>query len=306
MFKLCHSALVLVVLCCVSLPVRAEPPQILASIRPLALLVQDLAGDYAQAATLVSANADPHNFSLRVSDLRRISDADLVVWLGPDFERFLERGLSNKLPEQHLRLTDLNGLTWPEQDDHGHSHEHHDHGHDHHHHDQDPHIWLNPHNAAVIAQAVHQRLLALLPHAEEALQARLNNVLSELKALDQDIQRQLAPYRERGFGVHHNAYGHYVAAYDLNQLGHTNNLPEERLSARQLQRLNRQLQGAHCFLAEDGGHGVQRLAQVFKLPLVVADPLATNPALSSYSAFMRELTDQVEQCLRGAGEEGAG
>lgn len=300
MLKHCYGALIAATLLFGSWAARAEPTRILASVRPVTLLVQELVGEHAQVDTLVPASADPHNFALRVSDLQKIAQADLIIWLGPDFERFLERGLTQKTPEQQLRLTELSNLAWPEMYDKHDLANHLAHGQGHSHdHDRDPHIWLTPHNAAVILQAAHDRVSALRPEAQEALTQRLQVMLAELAALHTRIKEQLAPYRNRGFGVHHNAYSHYVAAYNLQQLGHTNNLPEERLGARQLQRLKLKFQEAHCFLVEGEGHGVQRLAQLFDLPLVVADPLAADPTLQTYNEFLQQLTNAFVDCLRG-------
>ena len=72
--------------------------QVLATIRPLSLLVSDLlAGTETDAVyTLLPGNADPHNYSLRVSDRKALQQARLIVWVGPDMERSLTRPLAQR------------------------------------------------------------------------------------------------------------------------------------------------------------------------------------------------------------------
>ena len=40
-------------------------------------------------------NASPHGYQLRPSEAAAIQDADVVVWVGPDLETFMERPLGN-------------------------------------------------------------------------------------------------------------------------------------------------------------------------------------------------------------------
>ena len=59
------------------------------SIKPLALIAQEIAGDKVSVENLLPVKASPHDYPLRVSDIRRLQDADLVLWVGPSLETFL-------------------------------------------------------------------------------------------------------------------------------------------------------------------------------------------------------------------------
>lgn len=269
---------------------------VLSSIRPLTLLVGDLtAGLPVEVETLLPVNADPHNWAMRVSDRQSIAAADLVVWLGPDFENFLARPLRELPATNQLQLGVLPKLRWPDE---SHSHDHHDH----HHSGRDMHVWLNPANVIEIQKVLAEKLAEKRPQWREVLQLRLQEQNSRIVQLQADIDRRLAPHRENGFIAYHDAYGHFVAAFDLRQLNAVNQSSEQRLSAKTLHQLQAQARQAHCLMAETQGEQEQRLAKLLTLPIVVADGLALDPKLESFPDFLAAIANAFELCTSSSAD----
>lgn len=262
---------------------------VLASIRPLALMIEQMAGDVVDVQTLLPPNADPHNMALRISDRQRVEAAELVVWLGPDFERFLSGALKSRAAQAQLNLSALDGLHWPAS-----SHDHYTESHG-----RDMHLWLDPDNAAVVMRAVQTRLLQLRPDLSDALEQGLQRALAKLKATQQRVQQQLQPHTSQGFGVDHDAYGHFVHAFDLHQLAAVSEVSGQSMSAKQRYQLRQQLEGAQCLLVERITPVNERLAKAFNLPIVVADALAGDQQLKDYSQFLDQLAQAFAQCLSG-------
>ena len=111
---------------------------VLSSIQPLALLAQDLVAPGDRVERLLDADRSPHHYQLKVSDRRLLQNADIVVWIGPELETFLQKPLTQRKAPT-LEAARLDDIEWPEprQRD-GDSH----HDHDHHEHDRDPHLWF--------------------------------------------------------------------------------------------------------------------------------------------------------------------
>lgn len=297
------SAAVLWLLLSIPSWVSAEAPgklSVVTSIRPLTLLVEQLVGDLVEVETLLPANADPHNLSLRISERARLEQADLVVWLGPDFERFLEKPMATRKSSAQLVLGELDGLRWhsvgvPQSaSDHAHSGHSHQRG-------RDMHLWLDPVNAQVALRAIFEHLIVLAPSLEAGLRVRLQSALNDIQNAKTKIAQRLDPLADRGFGVDHNGYGHFVGAFGLNQLAAINEVPGQRMSAKQRHQLHTQLAGASCLLVERQAAPMQRLASALGLALVVADPLANDANLQSYSVFLEQLGEAFYRCLSSAG-----
>lgn len=172
--------------------------RILASIRPIALLAQELsAGLPVQVSTLVPAGATTHDYALSPADLARLRTAQLVVWLGAPGEPYLRKVMTQQ----------ANDLRWGEQpdllqlplraalhDDHDDHSDHKDHGQEskagaadkHGHSGFDPHLWWSSANALVLARALEQRIArdrpqwsATLQQNRAALETRLHQQLNE-------------------------------------------------------------------------------------------------------------------------------
>ena len=71
----------------------AEPPRVVATIKPVHALVSAVMGDLGKPELIVRGGASPHTYSLRPSDAGALENADLVFWTGHGMELFLEEAL---------------------------------------------------------------------------------------------------------------------------------------------------------------------------------------------------------------------
>lgn len=194
--------------------VAASKPVVLASIKPVAMLVKAVVGGELSVDVLLAANASPHDYALKFSDIRAIKSADLVVWVGPELEGVLVKPLSAVPTDEKLQLTDLKALHWPD-DAEG---EHDDHEHGHGAYTRDPHIWLNPRNSSAMVMAIAEVLKEKYPEKGPLFDKNASELIHKIKALDSLIQNRIDLANGRGFVVTHDGYGHFVDYYGLNQL----------------------------------------------------------------------------------------
>lgn len=126
-------------------PALAEV-RVLTSIKPLQLIaaaVQDGAGT---PEVLLPPGASPHHYALRPSDIRRVREADLLYWIGPDLEVFLPRVLEGR-EQPSLAVQELAGLHLRRfgaahrhgEEEHADEHDEHEHEHEHDHEEHDEH-----------------------------------------------------------------------------------------------------------------------------------------------------------------------
>ena len=114
-------------------PAQAAP-EVVATVKPVHSLVSAVMDGVGEPKLLLEAGQSPHTYSLTPSDAGALEKADLVVWVGPALEAFLERPVRNIARDdaafQLMRLEGLSvlrtreGGAWA-----GHSHAHGDHGH---------------------------------------------------------------------------------------------------------------------------------------------------------------------------------
>lgn len=282
--------------------------RLLTSIKPLQLIaaaVQDGAG---QPDVLLPPGASPHQYSLRPSDVRRVREADLFYWVGPDLEGFLPRVLQGR-GKPSVALQGEAGMTLRRfealHDEHEHGDEHDEHEHDHAHRpgSLDAHLWLLPANARVIAARMAADLAAADPANAARYQANLKAFEGRLDQLDARLKARMAKVSAKPFFVFHEAFDYFEAAYGLRHAGVFSVASEVQPGARHVAAMRERLQkaGPSCVfneppvrprLAETLSAGLPvRLAELDALG--VAAPVAAN----GYETLLQNLGDGLAGCL---------
>lgn len=292
---------------------QAANAAIVASLKPVGFIASAIADGVTDTQILLPDGASEHDYSLRPSDVKRLQGADLVVWIGPEMEAFMEKSLSN-IPETKqvtiAQLKDVKPLLMKgaddDDDDHDHDHGHAEKGDAHHHHgDYNMHLWLSPEIARASAVAIHEKLVELMPQSRAKLDANLKDFEAQLAATDKQVGNELAPLKGKGYFVFHDAYGYYEKHYGLTPLGHFTVNPEIQPGAQRLHEIRTQLveQKATCVFAEPQFRPavVEAVARGTSVRMGTLDPLGTNIKLgkTSYSAFLNQLANQYASCLKG-------
>lgn len=294
MSRVFWAGLIVILGQCLPLAATAKP-QILASIKPLALIAQEVAGANAQIETLLPVTASPHDYPLKMSDHRRLRDADLVLWVGPELESFLARSLANIPASKVMATYNLPDLHWPENtvESDGHQHANHQHA------GGDPHLWLDPRNAQVIARALTAKLIAIDPQSAKVYQANTERFVARLHQLDQQLNQQLVPIKSKGFAVYHEGYSHFVSRYGLHQVGYVTYAPERRPGAKHLKELHEVLkQEGKCLFVEPyyQVESIESMAKSMGLRIGVLDPIG-DQQVSSYQQLLEKLGQSFLTCL---------
>lgn len=242
-----------------SMTAAQAAPNVVASIKPVHALVSTVMQGIGTPHLIVDGAASPHTFSLRPSSAKALSEADIVVWLGPQLETFLT-GSIETLAEN---ATVLNLSTTPdlilldqreggafdshehdddtheEGEEHDHEDEHHDHedekhddhenGHahdeshdnedDHAHDEADLHVWLDPQNAKVMLTAIAHRLGDADPENARTYAQNANRAIAGLDELVLQIAAKLEPVSQKPFIVFHDAYQYFEKRFDLQAAG---------------------------------------------------------------------------------------
>ncbi len=292
---------------------QAANAAVVASLKPVGFIASAIADGVTETQVLLPDGASEHDYSLRPSDVKRLQGADLVVWIGPEMEAFMEKPASKIADARLVTIAELDAVkpllikgADDDEDEHDHDHAHAEKGDAHHHHgDYNMHLWLSPEIARLTAVAIHQKLVELMPQSRAKLDANLKDFEAHLAATDKQVGNELAPLKGKGYFVFHDAYGYYEKHYGLTSLGHFTVNPEIQPGAQRLHEIRTQLveQKATCVFAEPQFRPavVEAVARGTSVRMGTLDPLGTNIKLgkTSYSAFLNQLANQYASCLKG-------
>jgi zinc transport system substrate-binding protein len=241
-----------------------------------------------------------------------LGQADLIVWVGPDFETFLSRSLQSLSPRTRvLQLQDAKGIArlpirrggvWEDRHDHP--------GTDRHHEEEDetatdPHIWLSPQNAREIVTLVKEALIEIDPEHAERYQQNARDLKTRLNELDQELLTRLSPVQWVPFIVFHDAYQYFERHYHLNAIGSITLSPDRKAGARRIHEIHAKLQQleARCIFSEPQFEPklLKTIVAGTQVRTGVLDPIGADlPAgQAAYFTLLRRLTDGLVSCLEG-------
>lgn len=218
---------------------------------PVTWLVERIAGDGAQVTSLTPKGVEPHDLQLDARSLALIQDADMVFYLGSEFQPEVEQAVI-QLEDGSKAIDLLNSpgvrLLDAKEDDHSHDHDHdHDHekGHAHgsedkgeHKHSlaggKDPHIWLDPANMVSMARSISSELTRLSPESEAVFTSNLERLIDELEFLDQEISKQLSDCKIKTIVTSHAAFLYFTEKYGFEQLAIAGISPDDEPDAKRI------------------------------------------------------------------------
>lgn len=283
--------------------VAAAPPRVVVSLKPIHSLAASVMEGVGKPELLLSANRSPHNFVLKPSDMRRLTDADLVIWVGRELELPLLKVLKAAGNETNvlelMRQPEIAKLLTGRAAQ----------GHEHHHHEgeteqrADPHIWLSPDVAGLLVTIMAEQLSRIDSANQGRYLENANQTRQRLQRLDRNLKELLRPLAQQPYLVFHDGYGWFEEHYGLSSLGAVTINPQRQPGAAGLRALRKRLQqgGAKCIFTEPqfSPKMAQRLAQDGGLRIGLLDPLGTEiePGKDAYFSLMMNLARSLKHCL---------
>ncbi len=275
-------------------PAVASATTILTSIKPIQMIVTELTQGVATTEVLLGANASPHDYALRPSDMIKIKRADIVVWFGPTLEPFLDRMLASE--DNVITISELPDISFR---DFGNNHIDDGHGHG----TLDPHFWLGVPTVREVARELTDKFIALDPHNQDQYKANLVTFIDKLNMTDLDIDLMMRGLRKKGYYVFHDAYGYFEEHYHLNQLGHFTVSPERKPGAKTLVSIRRALSAGNvkCVFSEPQFTPavIDSVTRGIRVSRGVLDPLGNNIDVKpgSYYQFLHGIGAEFKRCL---------
>ncbi|MBB3286044.1 MULTISPECIES: zinc ABC transporter substrate-binding protein ZnuA [Rhizobium] len=296
----------------------ADAPKVVVSIKPIHSLVAAIMQGVGTPDLIVDGATSPHTYALKPSNARSLQQAQVVFWVGPGMEAFLEKPLASLGANATVvELDDAPGITklkfreggaFEPHDDgdeaatgENHAHDHGDHDHDHG--EFDTHLWLDPHNAKAMVAEITTSLVAADPANALTYEANQKALNDKLDALDSEIAAAVAPVKDKPFIVFHDAYQYFEHRYGVRVSGSITVRPETIPGAQRVAEIHSKVAdlGATCVFAEPQFEPklVNVVLEGTPAKSGVLDPeaatLPQGPDL--YFDLMRGIASSLKECL---------
>ncbi|MBD2869531.1 metal ABC transporter solute-binding protein, Zn/Mn family [Paenibacillus arenilitoris] len=219
---------------------------VVTSFYPLYFLATEIGGDHVSVDNLIASGVEPHEWTPKSRDLSVASNAQLFLYHGAGLEGWVDdflTGLSKDSKvvskEASLGVPLIEGFEEGEEEhaEEGHAHEEEGHEHEEEGHDHgnlDPHTWVSPKSALVLAENVKNSLIEVDAANKADYEKNFEAVKRKLGEIDSDYTEQLAGTANKNIVVSHQAFGYLARDYGLNQIAIMGLSPEAEPRAQDL------------------------------------------------------------------------
>lgn len=265
-------------------------PRVVSSINPIYQIVNFIMGDDKNDTLLINPRISVHNYQFRPSDVSAVNNADVVFYISDDLENNLSQLISKaqnqpkivpliktnglKLLSFQVRVGEVN---------------------------TDPHIWLNPDNAILMAAQISYTLSQISPENAKTYQKNLEQFIMDVKNMDQKNRLQLIKVRQKSFLVYHNSTSYFEDYYKITAGGVMTYYHNQELTLDDLHRINDLIKKNHisCIIStpQEGNNIAIQTAMNNKIKFALADVIG-NQANYKQNGYVKLITNFVDGLVK--------
>src|SRR5690625_168765 len=270
--------------------------RVITSIYPLEFLTAEVAGPNAQVTSMLPPGADAHHSEVSLRQLRRLEEADLLVFLS-DFQPAIDAATRSNPPAHIFDVADHITLHPYGEGDHDHDHEH-----DHHHGPIDPHFWLDPTNLATLAPQLAEQLAVLNSANAANYRARAADLATKLTDLATEFSDRLANCQSDTVVVSHAAFGYLTNPLQITQIGIAGLDPDSEPSLARIRQIRDTVSTTEVttifYESPTNPYVAQKVADALGLQTAFLDPLELqHRSDQDYLAVMKQNLTALETAL---------
>lgn len=275
---------ILPVLAVLAVPAMAEVPRVMTDIPPVQALAAQVMAGLGTPGMLLDKGGDEHDLQLRPSQMRALSGAGLVVWVGQE----LTPGLADALAASGVEALALLDQPATRRMDYASG-------------GVNPHAWLDPVNAKVWTGLIAEKLAALDPEHAAIYRANAVAAIQGVEAMTAQIAAELAPVAGKPFLGWHDAYAYFAKAFQVSYLGGLSEGDEAPPGAARVSEVAALVArgGVACAFPE-AQHDPAMIAALGPVKLGAAlDPVGSmqDPGPEAYARLMQALARGLTDCL---------
>jgi zinc transport system substrate-binding protein len=213
------------------------------TIFPLYDIAEQIGGDKIELVTLLPKGASPHTFEPTPEIIRQISQTNLFLFAGAGLDSWatflVEDNIDRK--KNNYRALDLSEKVVLKPYLNDHEGEDEEGAEEHEHADFDPHYWLSPANALLIAQGITEALSEEDRENESYYRANLEIFQKELELAIKSWQEKMEQLERKEIIVFHDAWNYFADFFDLNIVASFEPFPGKTPSPKYLQSVQNEI-----------------------------------------------------------------
>lgn len=244
-----------------------EKQKIAVTIYPFYDVVKEISGDKFEVILILPPGADPHNYELKPTDLKKIKDVKIVFSNGLLIDRWFENINKSLKGSKLIKLFEVVDLI-----------------------DNDPHFWLSLENMKKIAIKVRDELKLLDPTHKEYYEENFNKFLNKLNKLIELSKGY--QFNNLYIITQHNSFNYLAKELNFNIIGYLETENKEMKPAEFQNLINKikkyNLKVIYGDIGEESNL-LKNIAKEFNLKIYKLDPIEGKSGLNYFEAYKYNL-----------------
>ncbi len=276
--------------------------RIVTDIGPVRAIATAVGGERNAVEHLIPQGRSAHDFALKPSQVRKLSQADLVIWIGPGAtpglarlllqDAFRDTTLTLNAIDATIRLPVRPPGVFAASVDHQAERSQ----------DFDPHTWLDPVNAVLWAQVIAARLAGLDPQNADEYRRNAQTFRREIDAAISTGRQRFAETELLPYVRFHDAFHYFEARFGLQPLGAATGGGSETASLGIITGLRAVLKKSKsaCVMVADAPEAgnARNLTDIPGVTIGVAAPMGSGrDAARSYTGYLAGIIEGHLACL---------
>ncbi|MCL4540501.1 MAG: zinc ABC transporter substrate-binding protein [Bacteroidetes bacterium] len=249
------------------------------------IFTKNVAGDAADVTNLVPPGVGVHEYQFKPSDVKKVSNADVVVKSGLGAEMWLDN-LLNNAGNQNVTIVDTSKGV-PTLKTSG---------------TVDVHIWLDPVRAEKQVENIRDGLIKKDPKNKGIYERNAAAYIKRVKALDTEIKQTVSGFQRRDFVSFHSAFIYLSDRYGLDQIAVIEPSPGKEPNPKSLAEISRIIKDKKIKAIfrepQFSSKVVDSLANDLGIKVLVLDPIETGELKEDYwEKTMRKNLQHLKEAL---------
>lgn len=265
-------------------------PVVVTTIKPLQFIAEAILDGEGSVSALIEGSDSPHHFNLSPNDRIRIERADVLLWVDPTFEVYLASLFDDIAARESsiiITASEIPGLIlhrFPGGE-------------------LDPHLWLSQGNAALIAEALTEQLVAIYPEMSSHFRAGLEQFRKGNDEQVQGLQRLFSKQAVPSYLVYHDAYRYFEHDHGLSHSASLVADPDIQPGMREVLEVRETISATNpvCILLEPDASPalVDTMVQNDAVKRITIDLLGSSlePSPNAYRQLIDHVASGFSSCL---------
>lgn len=195
---------------------------VVTSFYPIYEFTQAIGGEHVNVINLLPTGVEPHDWTPRSQDIMNTSKAQLFFYNGAGLEGWVPNFLKGLNKDSTILSVELSKgvdlIEVGEEDGHDEEADHDENNHEGHDHGSvDPHTWVSPKSALVMANNIKDSLIQVDPDHKVDYEEHYLEIVEQLTQLDTKFEEELSKLPNKQIVVSHEAFGYLTRDYGLTQ-----------------------------------------------------------------------------------------